>query len=119
MLKGALNETSTAINTLTHSRRMRTPYTILAAQSVLVREIKMQQTEDEVATDLGQRIEAALVVWAAGVKAPEVVSKLDGLEVNHRGQIVVRPTLQSKEDDSVFALGDSSSFSGVDGRPLP
>jgi len=31
---------------------MRTPYTILAAQSVVVREIKMQQTEDEVATDL-------------------------------------------------------------------
>ena len=52
MLKGALNETSTAINTLTHSRRMRTQYEILAAQSVLVREIKMQQTEDEVATDL-------------------------------------------------------------------
>src|SRR5215469_1903926 len=31
--------------------------------------------------DGGQRIEAALVVWAAGVKAPKVVSKLDGLEV--------------------------------------
>ena len=60
-----------------------------------------------------------MVVWAAGVKAPEVVSKLDDLEVNHRGQIVVRPTLQSKDDDSVFALGDCSSFSGVDGRSLP
>jgi NADH:ubiquinone reductase (H+-translocating) len=66
--------------------------------------------------DGGQRVEAALVVGAAGVKAPDVVSKLDGLEVNHRGQIMVRPTLQSKEDDSVFALGDCSSFSGVDGR---
>jgi len=31
---------------------MRTPYTILAAQSVVVREIKMKQTEDEVATEL-------------------------------------------------------------------
>ena len=50
--QGALNETLTAISTSTHSRRMRMPYTILAAQSVLVREIKMQQTEDEVATDL-------------------------------------------------------------------
>src|SRR5262249_22155653 len=67
----------------------------------------------------GHRTEQALVVWAAGVKAPEVVSKLDGLEVNHRGQIVARPTLQSKEDDSVFALGDCSSFSDVDGRSLP
>jgi NADH:ubiquinone reductase (H+-translocating) len=69
--------------------------------------------------DGDQRIDAELVVWAAGVKAPEVVSKLDGLEVNHHGQIVVRPTLQSKEDDSVFALGDCSSFSGLDGRSLP
>lgn len=67
----------------------------------------------------GQRIDAALTVWAAGVKAPEVVSKLDGLEVSRHGQVVVRPTLQSKQDDSVFALGDCSSLSGLDGKPLP
>jgi NADH:ubiquinone reductase (H+-translocating) len=67
----------------------------------------------------GERIDAALRVWAAGVKAPPVVAKLGGLEVNRRGQILIRPTLQTTQDDSIFALGDCSSCSGVDGKPLP
>jgi NADH:ubiquinone reductase (H+-translocating) len=68
--------------------------------------------------DGGQRIDAGLIVWAAGVKAPDVVSKL-GLEVNRKGQIVVRPTLQSQTDENVFALGDCSTLSAPDGKPLP
>jgi NADPH-dependent 2,4-dienoyl-CoA reductase/sulfur reductase-like enzyme len=67
----------------------------------------------------GQRIEAALRVWAAGVKASPIAAKLDGLEVDRKGQIVVRPTLQSKEDDNVFAIGDCACCAGADGKPLP
>jgi NADH dehydrogenase len=68
--------------------------------------------------DGNRRIDANLIVWAAGVKAPEVTSKL-GLEVNRKGQIVVRPTLLSQADENVFALGDCSSLSGPNGKPLP
>jgi NADH dehydrogenase len=67
----------------------------------------------------GQRIDAPIRVWAAGVKAPSVAAKLGGLDINRKGQIVVRPTLQMKDDDSIFALGDCASFTGADGRPLP
>jgi NADH:ubiquinone reductase (H+-translocating) len=67
----------------------------------------------------GERIDAALRVWAAGVKAPPVAAKLDGLEVNGKGQIPVRPTLQTAQDDRIFALGDCSSCPGADGKPLP
>jgi NADH dehydrogenase len=67
----------------------------------------------------GQRIDAELRVWAAGVKAPPVAAKLDGLEVNRIGQISVRPTLQTTQDDSIFALGDCASCPGIDGKPLP
>jgi NADH:ubiquinone reductase (H+-translocating) len=66
----------------------------------------------------GQRVDADLIVWAAGVKAPDIVSKL-GLEVNRKGQIVVKPTLQSRVDENVFALGDCSTLSGANGKPLP
>ena len=69
--------------------------------------------------DGDRRIDANLIVWAAGVKAPDVVSKLDGLEVNRKGQIVVKPTLQSETDENVFALGDCSTLSGANGKPLP
>jgi len=79
----------------------------------------VESDKDGVVLEGGQRIDAALIVWAAGIKAPEVVAKLDGLDVSRQGQILVRPTLQSKQDDSVFALGDCSSLPGKDGKPLP
>jgi len=46
---------------------------------------------------------------AAGVKAPQWQSELDGLETNALNQLVVRPTLQSTRDDAVFAIGDCAA----------
>ena len=57
----------------------------------------------------GSRIAAELVVWAAGVKAHEVLATLDGLEVNRINQLVVQPTLQTTRDDNVFAIGDCAA----------
>ena len=75
--------------------------------------------EHGVSIEGGQRIDAPLRVWAAGVKAPPVAAKLGGLDINRRGQIVVRPTLQTKDDDNVFALGDCASCPGADRGSLP
>jgi NADH dehydrogenase len=54
-------------------------------------------------------ITSELVVWAAGVKAPEVLRQLDGLEVNRINQLVVAPTLQTTRDPAVFAIGDCAA----------
>ncbi|MBI5129949.1 MAG: NAD(P)/FAD-dependent oxidoreductase [Rhodopseudomonas palustris] len=59
----------------------------------------------------GQMIPSELVVWAAGVRAPDFLKEIDGLETNRINQLVVRPTLQTKGDDNVFALGDCASCS--------
>ena len=72
-----------------------------------------------VSLDGDRRIEAELVVWAAGVKGPAVMSNLDGVEINRRGQAVVADTLQTRTDERIFALGDCASLAGADGRPLP
>jgi NADH dehydrogenase len=72
-----------------------------------------------VSLDGGQRVDAALRVWAAGVKAPPIATRLDELEVNRKGQIEVRPTLQTRDDDRIFALGDCASCVATDGKPLP
>jgi hypothetical protein len=37
----------------------------------------------------GTFIPAELIVWAAGVKSPDILTKLDGLETNRAGQLVV------------------------------
>ncbi|HKZ97769.1 MAG TPA: NAD(P)/FAD-dependent oxidoreductase [Hyphomicrobiaceae bacterium] len=54
----------------------------------------------------GNFIPSELVVWAAGVKGPDVLAHLDGLEVSRSNQLVVRPTLQTTRDDNIFAFGD-------------
>jgi NADH dehydrogenase len=57
----------------------------------------------------GGTIPAELVVWAAGVKAPDSLANLDGLETNRINQLVVLPTLQTTRDRDVFAIGDCAS----------
>ncbi|MBL8526050.1 MAG: NAD(P)/FAD-dependent oxidoreductase, partial [Burkholderiales bacterium] len=61
----------------------------------------------------GELIPAELVVWAAGVKAPDFLKDLDGLETNRINQLVVRDTLQTTRDERIFALGDCAAC------PLP
>ena len=68
--------------------------------------------------DGGGRVDADLMAWVAGVKAPDVLKQMDGLEVARSGQLVVRPTLQTA-DDRIFALGDCARLEGANGRPLP
>jgi NADH dehydrogenase len=48
----------------------------------------------------GTTIPAELVIWAAGVKAPDVLKDIAGLETNRVNQLVVRATLQTTRDTS-------------------
>ena len=57
----------------------------------------------------GAVIPSELVIWCAGVKAPDVLRDLDGLESNRINQLVVLPTLQTTRDADIFALGDCAA----------
>jgi len=57
----------------------------------------------------GVEIPAELIVWAAGVKAPDFLSGIGGLETNHVNQLLVLPTLQSTRDPRIFAMGDCAA----------
>lgn len=61
---------------------------------------------DGVATASGLFIPADLIVWAAGLKAPDLLAQLDGLETNRINQLVVDDHLKSSRDDHIYALGD-------------
>jgi NADH dehydrogenase len=76
---------------------------------------------DGVRLATGEIIPAELVVWAAGVKAPDFLRDLDGLETNRINQLVVRSTLQTTRDDNVFALGDCAAcpWLGKEGAVVP
>jgi NADH dehydrogenase len=68
----------------------------------------------------GAQLDAHIVIWAAGVKAPEWLSQLDGLACNKLNQLLVTPTLQTTFDEAVFAMGDCAACSppGRD-KPVP
>jgi NADH dehydrogenase len=57
----------------------------------------------------GREIESELVVWAAGVKAPDFLKDFGGLETNRNNQLVVESTLQTTRDPDVFAFGDCAA----------
>lgn len=66
-------------------------------------------TEEGIATKSDRLFPAEIKVWSAGVKAPDFLGQLDGLETNRVCQLVVDQTLRSTRDDSVFAFGDCAS----------
>ena len=69
-------------------------------------------TENEV-------IPADLQIWAAGIRCPDWLANLDGLESNRINQLKVLPTLQTTLDESVFVIGDSAECPQEDGRVVP
>lgn len=54
----------------------------------------------------GAFLPAELIVWSAGIKAPEMLRELDGLETDRINRLVVTPSLQTTRDDAIFAIGD-------------
>ena len=71
-------------------------------------------------TGSGAVMDADLIVWAAGVKGADEIRTMSDLELTRGNQIIVRPTLQSANDDRIYALGDCAScmLPGRD-RPIP
>lgn len=84
---------------------------------VLTNERVTEIRADAVVTASGRVIPAELCVWAAGIKAPDFLKDLDGLESNRINQLVVHQTLQSTRDPNVFAMGDCACCPWPDHAP--
>lgn len=63
------------------------------------------------------RIDADLLVWAAGIQAPALLTTL-GLETNRANQLVVTPALQT-QDPRIFAIGDCCACPDGQGKNIP
>lgn len=66
-------------------------------------------SQEGIATAGGATIPAAIKVWAAGIKAPEFLKDIAGLETNRINQLVVKRNLQSTRDENIFAIGDCAA----------
>ncbi|MCW5623415.1 MAG: NAD(P)/FAD-dependent oxidoreductase [Burkholderiales bacterium] len=76
---------------------------------VMTGEKVTEVTAEGVHTASGAFIPAELTVWAAGIKAPEFLANLDGLESNRMNQLVVGDNLATTRDPDIFALGDCAA----------
>ena len=76
-------------------------------------------TNEGVRLASGEFIPAEMVVWAAGIKAPDFLKNLDGLETDRINRLVVRDTLQTTRDDDIFAIGDCACCILNEGKPTP
>ncbi len=69
----------------------------------------VEVTAEGIRTASGHFIPANFKVWAAGIKAPDFLREIAGLETNDLNQLVVRPTLQTTRDEHIFAIGDCAA----------
>jgi len=74
--------------------------------NVINSERVVKVTKENLITHTGREIPACIKVWAAGIKAPDFLKDLDGLETNKINQLVVEQTLQTTQDENIFAFGD-------------
>ncbi|NUF49020.1 NAD(P)/FAD-dependent oxidoreductase [Gilliamella sp. ESL0250] len=67
----------------------------------------------------GDTINADIMIWTAGVKAPDYLKDIAGLESSRSNQLVVKPTLQTTRDDNIFVIGDCAYAMQDSGRAAP
>ncbi len=103
------------------------PVRISAATQVLLEQMGvevltgtrvLEVRADGIVLDGGEVLASELVVWSAGVKGPDFLRDLAGLETNRINQLVVEQTLQTTRDPAVFALGDCAACPRP-GSPAP
>lgn len=78
-----------------------------------------EATNEGFITSEGKLIKADLMLWAAGVKAPDFVKELANFELNRANQIVVKPNLKSSTNDDIYVIGDCCSFELENGKFVP
>lgn len=67
----------------------------------------------------GNTIDADLMIWAAGVKAPDFVANIKGFETTRSNQVLVKGTLQTASYDNIYVIGDCCACKQADGSFVP
>ena len=66
----------------------------------------------------GKRLDAATIIWAAGVQASPAAKWL-GVEPDRAGRVKVADDLTVPEHPEIFVVGDTATITMPDGKPVP
>jgi NADH dehydrogenase len=96
-------------------------YAQRALESIGV-EVVLNQPVTECSADCvvygGNRLETKTIIWAAGVRASPAAEWL-GAEADRAGRLQVKPDLTVPGHPDIFAIGDTVTIDGPDGKPVP
>jgi NADH dehydrogenase len=85
-------------------------------------EVVLNQAVTECSADCviygGNRLETKTIIWAAGVRASPAAEWL-GAEADRAGRLQVEPDLTVPGHPDIFAVGDTVTIDGPDGKPVP
>jgi NADH dehydrogenase len=87
--------------------------------NVHVNTVVTDVTNSYLQTKDGAQMESQLTVWAAGIKAPNFLQGIGGLESAKNNQLVVNTFLQTTEDENIFAIGDCAACITPKGIKVP
>ena len=87
--------------------------------TILENERVVEVTKNTILTSANKTLPADIAVWAAGIKAPEFLKKLDGLESNSTNQLVTSENLLTTRDENIFAMGDCAACPDRNGGNVP
>lgn len=76
-------------------------------------------TKEGFITSEDELIGADMMIWAAGVKAPDFIGRLGVFETNRNNQIVVEPSLQARGHEDIWVIGDCCACEQPDGSWVP
>src|SRR5712675_1915 len=65
-----------------------------------------------------KRLDAKTIIWAAGVRASRAAEWL-GAPADRAGRLQVQPDLTVPGHPEIFAIGDTVTIAGPDGKPVP
>ncbi len=81
----------------------------------------IEVTADSLKMASGKVVSSSITVWAAGVKAADLLRNLgdDPLETSKLNQLLVNGNLQTTRDPSIYAFGDCAACQQPDGTWVP
>lgn len=87
--------------------------------NVLTNTRVVKVNKNSLETSDGKDIPADMIIWASGVKAPDFLKDIGGLETNKINQVVVKQNMQTTRDDHIFAIGDCAACPQPNGEWVP
>jgi NADH:ubiquinone reductase (H+-translocating) len=85
-------------------------------------EVELNQPVSECSSDHvvfgGRRLQAMTIIWAAGVRASPAAEWL-GAPADRAGRLMVLSDLTVPGRPEIFAIGDTVTVAGPDGKPVP